>query len=464
MPKLVVFRGDAVEHELRLAGQSVRIGRDQGNDLVLDDSSKGVSRFHAEVRAEAGNYFIVDAKSRNGVWIDGRRIKDKAALVLGVPATVGPYELVLEDDVPTGDFGEMALPHPAGHTAPVDRSKQQSNQPSSRSSRSGTLAGTGSPAPAPRRQYPKWSLGALALLVIGGAALGFLLIRPRQATVPDDPPPTPPAAAALVGPRALEDPRKKAIQARLAEAQTAINDGDYRTALRDHVLPVLDVIAELVLAGAGADFDAENQQALELKKQAEARRPPAPVVVDASPPPQLPDCERSGIPKRPNESCTEYNARASGLIVNFQEGSRYLDIPDYANALARFRLVDSAQKGYRNVDALIAEATEKQRRALEIAINGGQQNEQAGNLRDARTWYQQAMAIDPGSATARDRHAAVLNRMNAEASKLFVTASTNKKLQNREAARKQFQQIVDTMLPADDIRIKAEQELEGLKR
>jgi pSer/pThr/pTyr-binding forkhead associated (FHA) protein len=67
VPKLVAFRGDAVENELRLAGQSVRIGRDQGNDLVLDDSSKGVSRFHAEVRAEAGTYFIVDMKSRNGI-------------------------------------------------------------------------------------------------------------------------------------------------------------------------------------------------------------------------------------------------------------------------------------------------------------------------------------------------------------------------------------------------------------
>ena len=79
-----------------------RIGRDSRNDIVLDDSLKGVSRFHAEVRAEAGTYFIVDLKSRNGVWMNGRRIKEKAALALGVPVTLGAYELALEDDVSVG--------------------------------------------------------------------------------------------------------------------------------------------------------------------------------------------------------------------------------------------------------------------------------------------------------------------------------------------------------------------------
>ena len=102
MPKLVVFRGDAVEKELRLAGKNVTIGRDASNQIVLEDSSKGVSRFHAEIRYQAGAYFIVDLKSRNGVWMNTRRIDEKAELSLGVPVTLGAYELVLEDDVPSG--------------------------------------------------------------------------------------------------------------------------------------------------------------------------------------------------------------------------------------------------------------------------------------------------------------------------------------------------------------------------
>ena len=51
VPRLVVFRGDAVESEVRLSGGPVRIGRHAGNDVVLDDSLNGVSRFHAEIRA-----------------------------------------------------------------------------------------------------------------------------------------------------------------------------------------------------------------------------------------------------------------------------------------------------------------------------------------------------------------------------------------------------------------------------
>ena len=77
MPRLVVFRGDAVESEVRLTENPLRIGRQAGNDVVLDDSLNGVSRSHAEIRRESGSYVIVDLKSRNGIWINGKRVKEK---------------------------------------------------------------------------------------------------------------------------------------------------------------------------------------------------------------------------------------------------------------------------------------------------------------------------------------------------------------------------------------------------
>ena len=107
MPRLVVFRGDAVESEIRLTGSPVRLGRHARNDVVLDDSLNGVSRFHAEIRPEGNSYVIVDLNSRNGVWINGRQIKDKATLSLGVPVTVGAFELALEDDA-SGTFDGRA--------------------------------------------------------------------------------------------------------------------------------------------------------------------------------------------------------------------------------------------------------------------------------------------------------------------------------------------------------------------
>src|SRR5512140_475042 len=75
------------------------------NDIVLDD--KTVTRFHAEVSSEGGTYYISDLNSRNGVWINNQRIKGKTPLSLGVPVTVGAYELTLEDDVGTSDLSDL---------------------------------------------------------------------------------------------------------------------------------------------------------------------------------------------------------------------------------------------------------------------------------------------------------------------------------------------------------------------
>jgi len=91
--KLLIFRGDAVENEVHLAGNTVRIGRDARNDIVLDD--KSVSRFHAEVRADAGTFFIVDLKSRNGVWVNGNRT-EHTPLQHGDKIHIGQTDLLFE--------------------------------------------------------------------------------------------------------------------------------------------------------------------------------------------------------------------------------------------------------------------------------------------------------------------------------------------------------------------------------
>lgn len=54
-------------------GESLRIGRAPGNDLVLDDLM--VSRHHAELRKKPDDsYEIVDLSSQNGTYVNGRRV------------------------------------------------------------------------------------------------------------------------------------------------------------------------------------------------------------------------------------------------------------------------------------------------------------------------------------------------------------------------------------------------------
>lgn len=74
--------------ERRLAGTSVRIGRDPENDVVLLADSK-ISRVHAELRDRDGQWMLEDLGSSNGTSVNGRRIDRQHPLRHGDRIQVG---------------------------------------------------------------------------------------------------------------------------------------------------------------------------------------------------------------------------------------------------------------------------------------------------------------------------------------------------------------------------------------
>ena len=78
-----------------LAGDVTRIGRDRGNDIVLDDPN--VSRFHAEVRRTVDGLVLRDVGSRNGTRLDGEFVQ-KAPLPPGATVGIGSFALVLDGE------------------------------------------------------------------------------------------------------------------------------------------------------------------------------------------------------------------------------------------------------------------------------------------------------------------------------------------------------------------------------
>ncbi len=96
MPSLRIHRGDQVYGEVELTDRDVRIGRGDQNDVKLEDATKAVSRFHAELRAQDGKYHLVDQNSQNGLWSAGRQ-HAKITLEPNQPVTLGPYTLTLID-------------------------------------------------------------------------------------------------------------------------------------------------------------------------------------------------------------------------------------------------------------------------------------------------------------------------------------------------------------------------------
>lgn len=85
----IVFdvRKDPSKHNAFAMG--VTIGRVDSNDIPLDDVS--VSRFHAWLQGDAKGWVVCDAESKNGTFLDGKRlvpnqkvpVKDKAKLKFG---------------------------------------------------------------------------------------------------------------------------------------------------------------------------------------------------------------------------------------------------------------------------------------------------------------------------------------------------------------------------------------------
>lgn len=73
--------------------KTIRIGRDESNDLVLNHVS--VSRMHLEIFVDAEqNIFLTDLNSHFGTWVNGDRIYDPIILKRGDKIIIGDNQLI----------------------------------------------------------------------------------------------------------------------------------------------------------------------------------------------------------------------------------------------------------------------------------------------------------------------------------------------------------------------------------
>ena len=105
--RLLVQSGPDAGREYRLQERPVVIGRGEGCDLQLADTS--VSRTHAAVKPHARGWRVEDLASKSGTWVDGTRV-DAAPLASGNRIRLGESELEFR----VGSAEVKAPPHPAG--------------------------------------------------------------------------------------------------------------------------------------------------------------------------------------------------------------------------------------------------------------------------------------------------------------------------------------------------------------
>lgn len=108
---------------------SVRIGRAADNEIQLPGAR--VSRHHGRIDVEDGRLVYRDLNSRNGSFIETRRIEQPMPLTIGSVIDVGGYLVTIEPDPELRGLGhitERAAPEPV--TAPIEPIDEQLSWPS----------------------------------------------------------------------------------------------------------------------------------------------------------------------------------------------------------------------------------------------------------------------------------------------------------------------------------------------
>ncbi len=88
----------------------ITIGRVQGNDIVLPKGN--ISKRHSRIVQRDGKFIIVDLKSTNGTYVNGKRISAPQVLKDGDKLFIGDFTITLEppDGLAKGDSGELDVP------------------------------------------------------------------------------------------------------------------------------------------------------------------------------------------------------------------------------------------------------------------------------------------------------------------------------------------------------------------
>ncbi len=97
--RLRYAKQDGSQTEFELGERPITIGRSPDADLVVLDEK--VSRIHCGVRLWDGDFYIKDLKSRNGTFVNNRKI-DVAVLKPGDTIRLGSHVLSFEAEAGTG--------------------------------------------------------------------------------------------------------------------------------------------------------------------------------------------------------------------------------------------------------------------------------------------------------------------------------------------------------------------------
>ena len=527
MTKLLIYRGDALHGEFELKGQTVRIGRSPQNDIVLEDPSKGVSRQHAELRAEGPHYMLVDLESQNGIWVHGSRVPS-VRLDPGVTAALGPFRLTTveaadEAAAEPGEFvaepteysrpeeaaaavseavdgpgalldghatpraGVAAPPTPAaGH--PVAAVTSQEATAKSQAAADARKAGASR-----KSMAPILVAAAAVVLLIGASGFGAYAWLHKRAAKPvwdRD------VAVALVNSGRCDE----AMREQIGPALNANPNDAEALALKQQCAPppaptpppapeappapvektvaqkLDDVEASIAANQCQAALDAVNAVLSEAPDDARAKdlaakantclNPPAaaPAAPEGPPPAVKIAAAQGGLDVQPGETQREYTRRVAAMRKRYEDAVALVQGQHYNQALKELDGIAAVvPSGYLELAKARADARAGIKDEASRAYASGRQAEQQGDLGAALQRYQHAHELDASIDITAD-----VARVNDQKLKLghqaCTTGDANFVLGHNADAAVQYQRVLDFLPESDPCYAKAKQRLAQIKR
>lgn len=161
-PAFLVNEDERVAYPL--SKKTVSIGRDIASHILVRDPA--VSRFHADVRAEAG-HFVLYAMGSSGTRVNDHAVSGPQLLEEGDRIQVGDQTFRFTREPLTGGITQVPL---GGATDEDDKLSRRATQISSRA-----VTGSGRTVPGPESSRPL--LPIIVVIAVAVAVAAFLLLR-----------------------------------------------------------------------------------------------------------------------------------------------------------------------------------------------------------------------------------------------------------------------------------------------
>src|SRR5687768_8712061 len=113
---VVITEKGGAQRRMEFDKNEVTIGRVQGNDIILPKGN--VSKRHSRIVLKDNRFIVVDLKSTNGTYVNGRKITSPLVVKAGDKIYIGDFILTLDEAGAMAAAGGGAASQPAPPPGP----------------------------------------------------------------------------------------------------------------------------------------------------------------------------------------------------------------------------------------------------------------------------------------------------------------------------------------------------------